>query len=225
MSSLASPKKFLKRILLFFRSLGVNLLELWRVLPYYCRSWSFLKADVLLASRYFFRHPHFHINRKEESFIYGPTPLSVWALLAKEASLSSTDVVYDLGSGTGRGLFWLAAFVGCRTKGIDLTAPFIRKAEWVQKWCGLARVAFEEEDIFLSSLEEATCIYLYGTCFNDGEIERLAARFRPLRKGTKVITVSYPLTDFDRSGKFAILKHLKVAYPWGKTDVYLHALI
>ena len=80
-------------------------------------------------------------------------------------------------------------------------------------------------DFFDHHFEDATVIYLYGTCLEDGTIRKLIHKFSRLQKGAKIVTVSYPLTDYldgSQRSHFNVIHSFKVSFPWGIGDVYLH---
>jgi len=69
-------------------------------------------------------------------------------------------------------------------------------------------------------LKKATVIYLYGICLEEDVIAKLACNFNGLQPRTKVITVSYPLTEY--SNLFTVTKAFTARFPWGKAEVYLN---
>lgn len=203
-----------------------RLVESVRVVFRYYRNLRFVWLDCLLASQYLLKSPYriskqFLKKRGESNiYAYGQTPLSTLDRIAKECRLFSKDVVYDFGCGTGRTTLWLTTFVRCRAIGIDFLPAFIKKAQKVQRVGKAHRVAFRAEDFLETDLKDATAIYLYGTCLEDEMIHKLIQRFMSLPRGTKVITVTYPLTDY--SDGFSVDKKFKGRFPWGKTDIYLN---
>lgn len=216
----------LRMIWLNIRSTFFRLYEWVRVvLRYYPR---FLAIDALLAGHYLLRNPHqiskSFLKRRgaKEIYAYGETPLTTLDKIVRECRILSKDVVFDLGCGPGRTTFWMTLFVKCQTVGVDYLPTFIQNAERVKKWAHLGHIEFRKEDMLTTDLKKATAIYLYGTCLDDQTIENLLNRFRQLHKGTKIITVSYPLTDYCYPGEFVVSKEFKARFPWGKADVYLN---
>ena len=203
-----------------------RLIESVRVVFRYYRNLRFVWLDCLLASQYLLKSPYriskqFLKKRGESNiYAYGQTPLSTLDRIAKECRLLSKDVVYDFGCGTGRTTLWLTTFVRCRAIGIDFLPAFIKKAQKVQQVGKAHRVDFRAEDFLETDLKDATAIYLYGTCLEDEMIHKLIQRFMSLPRGTKVITVTYPLTDY--SDEFSVAKQFKGRFPWGKTNIYLN---
>jgi len=177
----------------------------------YWTNFSFAKQDIQLLYNYFWKSPY-RIAREYSGEPYGETPLTTMDTIAKEANISSADIVYELGCGRGRSCFWLAAFIGCRVVGIEYVPEFVAKAKKIKA----PLVMFLRENYFESDLEPATLIYLYGTLLSDADIRQACKKFRTLKKGTKIITISYPLSD-----GFTLLKQFQVQFPWGKTTAYL----
>lgn len=143
---------------------------------------------------------------------YGETPLTTYDLIAQEVGLSSQDTFVELGCGRGRGVFFLANQYCCRAKGIDMIADFIRRAQQIP----VQNVAFEQENFFESDLSEATVVYLYGTNLSDEQIQELSKPLRTLKKGARIVTVSFDLVDYP------CIKQLSAKFPWGEADVFIH---
>ena len=62
-------------------------------------------------------------------------------------------------------------------------------------------------------------IYLYGTMMTEKEILLFTSK---VGRGAKVITISYPLTDYD--SRFQVLEQIDVELPWGKTKGFIQCL-
>jgi protein-L-isoaspartate O-methyltransferase len=130
-------------------------------------------------------------------------------------------VVVELGCGRGRTCFWLNQFIGCRVIGIEYVPTFIEKARHVQEKQGISGVTFRLEDLFHTDLQGATTVYLYASCFSPEEIDRLIEQFSRLPDGTKIITVSYALTDYQPSAPFQLIKQFPARFTWGTAVVFL----
>jgi hypothetical protein len=52
------------------------------------------------------------------------------------------------------------------------------------------------------------------------EIEKIAQNMKKLPSATKIITVSYPLTDYFPYG-FKVQDQFEAEFNWGRTDVYV----
>jgi SAM-dependent methyltransferase len=153
--------------------------------------------------------------RVKEAFPYGETPLCSLKQIADRCKLSSNDCVIDLGCGRGRGVFFLADYCGCSVKGVDKIGVFIDRAKALAKKYQIKRVSFICGDMKDFKLDEATCIFFYGTTFEDSFVAELTDRFLKLKKKTRVITVSYPLEGLK------LIDQLTVSFPWGKGEIFI----
>lgn len=218
----------------FFELLWINIsvfirntVEFIKVACKYYGYPSFRKSDLSLRLMYFFNNPYkiskrFLMNKgAKEVHAYGETPLTSLETIAKECRISKEDTVYEVGAGRGRTCFWLNGVLGCRVVGIEYIPEFVGRANIIKKRLGLSGVEFRLEDMLKSDYTGATAIYLYGTCLDDTTIEKLCGIFSKLKPGTKIITVSYPLTDYGHKADFEVMKRFTVPFTWGEGDVYL----
>lgn len=204
-----------------------NFVEYLRVLYRYYRRKSFAKVDGSLVLMYLFDNP-FSISRRyflhqpnSEEFTYGETPLTTFEQIAKEARITSNDTVYELGCGRGRTCFWLQNFINCKVVGIDIVPDFIQRAKRIQRKLGIRGVEFKVQDFLKADVKNASVIYLYGTCLEDKTIKQLIENFKHLPAGTRIITVSYALSDYADQPLFETMKRFPARYTWGIGDVYI----
>lgn len=193
---------------------------------YYLKSWSFCKQDLALLLLYTANSP-FTISKKfllskgeKEVYTYGETDLTTLEKIAKTCQLSSTDTVYELGSGRGRGCFWLKAFIGCKVVGIEFIPEFVENAKLVKERFHVENVDFRLENMMETDFSDATVIYLYGTCLDTASINQLVKKFSALPSGTKILTVSYPLTIYTSEPIFEVMRCFQIEFPWGTTDLF-----
>jgi SAM-dependent methyltransferase len=214
-------------IFLNIKTTYFRLFEWIRVaLRYYPRELKFIWIDLLLAAQYLWKNPHrisktFLMERGVQNIYgYGETPLTTLDRIARECRILSKDVTYELGCGSARTCFWLHTFVKCQVIGVDYLPAFIEKANRVKRWASVSKASFIGEDMLQVDLRKATVIYLYGICLEEAVIEKLVDRFKQLRPRAKVITVSYPLTDY--SNLFTVSKHFTARFPWGTAEIFLN---
>jgi hypothetical protein len=198
--------------------LFIEALEVRRRFP------AFARYEKAFRRAYRFQNP-FRIckqflRRRGEKLIdaYGETPLPVFAQIARY--LSSSDTVIELGCGRGKGVFFLSQLLGCSVIGIDWIPHFIQTAESIHRSLSPSLpVGFRCEEMQRVDLSKATAVYLYGTCLTDDEIHSLIPRFERLQPGARIITVSFPLSDY--SSKFLTISQLTASFPWGEAEVYV----
>lgn len=187
------------------------------------------RCDRALRRAYCLQNPYriskqfLRQRRSKEIHLYGETPLTSLDQIAKESGLHSTDHLFELGSGRGRGAFFLALSTGCRVTAIEWIPAFTAQAKAIQKRFSCSNMTFICADMREVDFTGATVIYLYGTCLEDEVITHLIASFKQLPSSTQLITVSYPLSDYDPA--FSTTKQFLVAYPWGEATVYVQRRI
>lgn len=216
---------------LIFLNSWIQLKNAWeqiKVCARYYYHWDFAKADACLFLTYLFDNPYklskrFLTRRGEkEIYAYGETPLSSLEEIAKICKIKSQDKVFELGCGRGATCFWLSTILKCSVVGIDYLPEFIQRAKRIQQKLKIKNLEFRLGDIADADLSGATVIYLYGTCLDESMIQTLIQKFKKLPAGTKIITVSYPLSDYIKGeSPFEIMNQFEVSFTWGTADVFL----
>jgi hypothetical protein len=160
-------------------------------------------------------------NRDEKQVhCYGETPITGYDIIAKQINLSSKDRFIELGSGRGRGVFFLSSIYGCFCQGVEIIPEFILKSLDLKKKYQELPVSFILADMSKVSLKDATVIYFFGLCLEDAVIEKICDRMKFLSHQVKIITVSFPLTDY-RPLSFKIVKTFEISFNWGVADVFV----
>ena len=118
---------------------------------------------------------------------YVPTPDSVVDAMLALAHVTSSDVVYDLGSGDGRIPIAAARQHGARGVGIEMNSMLIQRSNDNLKRAGVEdRVRFVYGDLFETDISEATVVTLF---LFPSLNERLIPKFRrELRPGTRIVS-------------------------------------
>jgi hypothetical protein len=187
---------------------------------------SFWKIYFRIKAAYLLRGP-FDISRAYymlkglSAEPYGETPLKTFEQIAKAAAIDVNSFVYELGAGRGLGSFWLNHFCKCQVMAIDQIPLFAQIAQHVIQKNNLSKIEFRNENFLYIDYGKATHVYLYGTCLSDASIHALIKAFETLKKGVKIISVSYPLTDYDTTGLFELQKTLSLDFVWGRAEVFI----
>jgi SAM-dependent methyltransferase len=227
---MASSTNLFFLYLLRFKTLFLSWIDyIYSVFHYYSNP-SYRKADLELVSAYLVRNPY-TLSRKflEEKgtaqiHAYGETPIMTLQKIVKECSITPQDTIYELGSGRGRACFWLRLVLGAKVFGIDFVPEFIEIAEKIRKSQKIENLKFRCEDFLKSDLHKATIIYLHGSCMEDLDIEKLNRHLIRLKRGLKVITVSFSMADYDEGNHWNVIKVFPAKMSWGSADVYLQIL-
>ncbi len=151
---------------------------------------------------------------------YGETPLPTMERIAARAGWTRDDVIYDLGCGRGTTTFFLEHLTKARVTGIDRVPVFVARGNGLARRLGLDRIAFLDADLLAVDYRNATALYYYGTCAHDFYIQLLIGHLAgQLRPGTKIATVTYPLTNY-RPDLFTLESSERLDFLWGESEVY-----
>lgn len=151
-------------------------------------------AKIVFALVMFTLIPHSTILAQD--VIYVPTREPVVDAMLKMANVSSSDVVYDLGSGDGRIVIAAAKNYGARGVGIDIDPERIRESnENAKKAQVTDKVEFIEADLFESDFSEASVVtlYLLGS-LNEKLRPRLMEQLKP---GTRIVSHAFDMGDWE----------------------------
>ena len=108
------------------------------------------------------------------------------------APVSSSDIVYDLGSGDGRLLFAAVEKGAGKCIGVDIDPDRVNVAREAAKSKGVdSKVNFVEADVMEVDLSEASVILCY--LLTDASIELRPKFEKELKPGTRVVMESFPV--------------------------------
>lgn len=126
---------------------------------------------------------------------YVPTSNGVAQAMLTLAKTTSSDVVYDLGSGDGRIVIMAAKKFGARGVGVEVDAQLIKDATKNAQKAGVAdRVSFRQEDLFKTDLSDATVVTLYLS--NSINMRLRGILERQLKPGARVVSHRFPMGDW-----------------------------
>lgn len=182
----------------------------------------FALIDFTLLMAYFFKSPYSIVKaftKGEEP--YGETPLVEMQKIVQIAQINQSDCVFELGCGRGRTCFWLAEFVGCQVVGIEIIPLFVSRAERIGQAFSVSNAHFRLENLLKTDFSKATVLYLFGTCLPDDDVAKFIEACKTLKRGTKIITISYALTEYDGSSHLELQETFDITFSWGTTEAYL----
>jgi len=127
---------------------------------------------------------------------YVSTPPDVVDRMLRLASVSSNDVVYDLGCGDGRIVIAAAQQFGARGVGVDIDPERIAEA---RRNAAQARVehlvSFKLEDALNTDVSEATVVTLYLLSAQNVALRpRLASQLRP---GARIVSHNFAMGSWE----------------------------
>jgi SAM-dependent methyltransferase len=135
------------------------------------------------------------VQVRQPDVIFVGTPPDVVDAMLKGLEVTSTDIVYDLGSGDGRILITAAQKYGARGVGIEIDPAYVRIAEENARKAGVSdKVRFVTEDLFEADIHEATVVTLY--LLEDLNIRLRPKLLRDLKPGTRIASHRFRMGDW-----------------------------
>ena len=126
---------------------------------------------------------------------YIPTPQEVVNRMLELAEGTTTDIVYDLGSGDGRIPITAAKRYGARGVGIDFDPQRIAESNANARREGVTdRVEFILGDVLQADVSEATVVTLY--LLSSSNIKLRPILTRQLSAGTRIVSHAFDMGDW-----------------------------
>ena len=157
-------------------------------------------------------------NYHKDNFVYGEIPYGISRKICKTANITEKDVVYDLGCGRGKFLFFVNLFTGARCIGVDLLPTYINIAEKIIDKLELRKIHFFEEDILDVDLRTASVVFVHGTTFSFELREIIMDKIDQLKPGSRFISVT---KKFDHP-KLKLFTTEKFLLSWGLSTMYFY---
>lgn len=158
------------------------------------------------------------------SWIWPPdSPWAPWWKTTREVSpaikrlakISSADIVYELGSGDGENLRFLAKMYGARCVGIEVDPGRVFQSRFLVNRQHLQnKVKILKGNLFDVPIVEATVIYLYLV---PKTLEKLKHKLlSELKPGTRIVSYRYEISYLAQKGLNA--KHMLYLYQIPRTN-------
>ena len=187
-------------------------------------AWFWLRMSYLLDSPYWVSRRYQRRNKAADWHVYGETPLPALARIVARVGVAAGDHVFELGAGSGFTSLWLNGVKHCRVTAIEQVPVFCWRLKRTARRAGLSGIDVRCENYVQASLQGADLIYLYGSNLDDAVIHQLANRFSELPDEVRVITVSYPLSDYADNGLFPLIDCFTVDFEWGQAEVFVQSI-
>lgn len=134
------------------------------------------------------------VGQAGKDVIWVPTPEDLVDRMLRMAQTTSSDVVYDLGSGDGRTVIAAAKKFGATAFGIEYNPEMVTLSQRNAQREGVAgKTNFVKADLFESDLSKATVITMYL-------LPSINARLKPkildLKPGTRVVSHAFDMEDW-----------------------------
>lgn len=152
-----------------------------------------------------------------DPYSYGETPLWTIYRLFKMLKLPPGTRVLDLGAGDFKLVFFWETVFGYDAMGIEQIPDFCRHALALKNQLSKEKVTVIEGNFLEMPLPECDVAFLFGSNLSDEAIYTLIDQLRHI---PRVITVSYPLSDYSKL--FCTQQTFELPFLFGKTTVYLN---
>jgi SAM-dependent methyltransferase len=154
-----------------------------------------LTAIVLVPAELRFGSRGAQAQSRTPDIFFVPTRHAVADAMLALAGITSSDVVYDLGSGDGRIVVIAAQKYGARGVGVEIQPHLVALSRQSAIDGGVAaRARFVEGDLFATDLSNATVVTLYlSTTITRALTPKLR---RELRPGARIVSHQFRLADW-----------------------------
>lgn len=163
-----------------------------------------------------------------QSLTYGEIVFNSFYEILKLVNPKKTDVFYDLGCGVGKAvlaaylLFPFKKCIGveilnslykeCQNKKIMLEKKLLLKNRNPKE-----DIIFIKKDLFDVDFDDGDVFFISTTCFTKEMMNRLALKLEKLKKGTRIITLTFPIP----SSKYTIIAKETKQVSWGNSTFYV----
>lgn len=223
--------KFKESLRLIALQISILFFHFWewiRVVFLYYRNLNFALPDQTVLLLSFWDSPFrlCRVYREErekkgeqdlDNYTYGETPITSMDKMVKAFQIEKHHHILEMGSGRGRLAFFLSQIVGCKVTGVENVPALYQISQKAYQLFKPKNVDFLLEDFFLTQVNHFDVIYLFGTTLSDEKLDILTKRFEECPKGTKIITISYPL----HSSQFEVTSVITARFDFGETECYL----
>ncbi len=153
------------------------------------------------------------VTKTGGSPVYGEIKFDSLKKVLDDLNIKKTDVLYDLGSGTGKVLVQgYLDYPFKKVVGIELSPTRNHHAETIRKNLEKKNLITKDRkfelyngDIAKENISDATVIYMCSTCYPEELMAKLTERFSKLKPGLTVITLKALPDNYEDFG----LKHIK----------------
>jgi SAM-dependent methyltransferase len=154
----------------------------------------------------------------DKTLTYGESTWKGLIDIIEAAEIKPDDLFYDLGSGSGKIIFLVNKKFGIKGVGIEFIEYFTKMSNIIKKKLDLERIKFINSDFFKEDFSKGTIFYMTATCFNDQIMERMSEKFKKLKEGSRIITITRPL----KGEHLELYKKKIVEFGWSKDHVFFY---
>ncbi|MFP4497042.1 MAG: methyltransferase domain-containing protein [Vulcanimicrobiota bacterium] len=186
------------------------------------------KVEMNYIYHYVLRLAPVYINRDRKNlgyppnnFFFGETPYNVAEMICNILEVDKKDVVYDLGCGRGKFLFFVNLYCQARCIGVDLIRTYIDVANKIIQKLRLKDIYFFQEDILSVNLSTASVILIHGSTFSEDTHQALIKKIKNLKAGTRLVVYS---VEYEQE-RLRKIRSERVMLSWGYTDLHFYEIV
>jgi hypothetical protein len=141
---------------------------------------------------------------------------SVWKCV-KELKGQTFGECIDLGSGLGKSLIFLSLILECPCRGLEIDPIYVELSNRLLSFLNYKDSRIDLTNMTTLSSNEKALVFYPATCLEPSTMEAMNNRFKQLRSGSVVVSLSEKLnlSDYD------IIKELSLPMSWGYTTVFI----
>jgi SAM-dependent methyltransferase len=134
-------------------------------------------------------------NKPALDVIYEPTSYPIVEAMLNMASVTSDDLVYDLGCGDGRIVITASKLRGSKGVGVDLDPERVKESRQNARKAGVTdKVVFYEQNLFKTDISHATVVMIY--LFPEVNLRLRPRLLRELSPGTRIVSHSHTMGEW-----------------------------
>lgn len=182
------------------------------------------RQDVLFVMRHFrfmdspYRQASsYYRSLGMDPYVYGETPLWTVYQIFNQFKDQKDLKVLDLGAGNFQISFFLRKFFGYTVYGVEKVPIFCEQAKALKAQLSIDHLEIVEGDYLKEALPIVDVAFLFGSNLDDQVILQLIEKIVHI---PKVITVSFPLSDYHAS--YSVVKEMNLPFIFGNTTVYIN---
>jgi SAM-dependent methyltransferase len=172
-----------------------------------------------------------NLNINDKSFVYGEVLPESFCEILEKAQVSTQDIFYDLGSGTGKAVILAKLIFNVqKSVGIEyLESLYQASLEAYEKFKKILNlpdfekgVEFIKGDLFDIDFSLATILFINSTCFSDEQLAKISEQTLKLEKGSRLIVLTKTIPD---KVNYHLEFENQFPFSWGYATVRIYSRI
>ena len=218
-------------IKLFFLGIKTKIKEIHDflyTLQKYRRNTLFIKSYLQLKCLYLLKNPY-AISRKyliqhdpANIYQYGETPIRTLNIIEQYIPQEYHRThLYELGAGSGYTTLYFRLIRHYSVTSIEMISAFCQRIEYIIQKNKISNTTILNDDFLKIDFKQANIIYLYGSCMEITQIKKLIHIIKQQQQKILIISISFALSQYEKTGVFHKIHQHNITFFWGNTDVFI----